>query len=72
MCHNFMLNLCDAASMSCDVAAPPFQAHNNYGTWSIDFYIMAMFLPLLKKDIVLRNIFYLEHLNISITFEKHC
>ena len=23
--------------MSCDVAALPFQAHANYGTWSIDF-----------------------------------
>jgi hypothetical protein len=23
--------------MSCDVAALPFQAHSNYGTWSIDF-----------------------------------
>ena len=23
--------------MSCDVASLPFQAHANYGTWSIDF-----------------------------------
>ena len=23
--------------MSCDVAALPFQANANYGTWSIDF-----------------------------------
>ena len=23
--------------MSCDVAALPFHAHANYGTWSIDF-----------------------------------
>ena len=23
--------------MSCEVAALPFQAHANYGTWSIDF-----------------------------------
>ena len=23
--------------MSCDVAALPFQAYANYGTWSIDF-----------------------------------
>ena len=23
--------------MSCDVAALPFQAHANYGTWSINF-----------------------------------
>ena len=23
--------------MSCEVAAHPFQAHANYGTWSIDF-----------------------------------
>ena len=34
-----MRNLCDAAQMSCDVAALPFQAHANYGTWSIDFAI---------------------------------
>ena len=34
---NFMINLCDAAWMSCEVAAIPFQAHANYGTWSIDF-----------------------------------
>ena len=33
-----MRNLCDAALMSCDVAALPFQAHANYGTWSIDSY----------------------------------
>ena len=32
-----MRNLCDAALMSCDVAALPFQANANYGTWSIDF-----------------------------------
>ena len=32
-----MRNLCDAALMSCNVAALPFQAHANYGTWSIDF-----------------------------------
>ena len=23
--------------MSCEMAAHPFQAHANYGTWSIDF-----------------------------------
>ena len=23
--------------MSCEVAALPFQAHANYGTWSLDF-----------------------------------
>ena len=32
-----MRNLCNAAKMSCDVAALPFQAQANYGTWSIDF-----------------------------------
>ena len=35
-CHSvtiFMKNLCDASQMSCDVAALPFQAHANYGTW---------------------------------------
>ena len=32
-----MRNLCDAASMSCEVADLPFQVHANYGTWSIDF-----------------------------------
>ena len=25
--------------MSCEMAALPFQAHANYGTWSIDFVI---------------------------------
>ena len=25
--------------MSCEVAALPFQAHANYGTWSIDFVL---------------------------------
>ena len=34
-----MRNLCDAAKNSCDVAALPFQANVNYGTWSIDFDI---------------------------------
>ena len=33
----FYENLCDATKISCDVAALPFQAHANYGTWSIDF-----------------------------------
>ena len=32
-----MRNLCDAAYISCEGAALPFQAHANYGTWSIDF-----------------------------------
>ena len=36
-CHNFKRNLCDAAYMSCEVADLSFQAHANYGTWSIDF-----------------------------------
>ena len=31
-----MRNLCDVAYMSREVAALPFQAHANYGTWSID------------------------------------
>ena len=35
-CCNFMRNLSDAALMSSEVAALPFQAHANYGTWSID------------------------------------
>ena len=34
-----MRNLCDAAKMSCEVAALTFQANGNYGTWSIDFGI---------------------------------
>ena len=34
-----MRNLWDAAYMSCGGAALPFQAHANYGTWSIDFDI---------------------------------
>ena len=32
-----MINLCDAAKMSCEVAALPFQAHAHYRSWSIDF-----------------------------------
>ena len=38
-CSNFMSNIhmCDAALMSCEGAALPFQADANYGTWSIDF-----------------------------------
>ena len=36
-CRNFMRNVCDTAQMSCKVATLPFQAHANYGTWSIDF-----------------------------------
>ena len=32
-----MRNPSDAELMSYDVAALPFQAHANYGTWSIDF-----------------------------------
>ena len=32
-----MRKLCDAAQMSWDVTALPFQAHVNYGTWSLDF-----------------------------------
>ena len=34
---NFMRNLCNAAQISCEVAALPFKAHANYGTWTIDF-----------------------------------
>ena len=30
--------------MSYDVAALPFQAHDNYGTWSIDFGAMYWWL----------------------------
>ena len=32
--------------MSCDVAALSFQAHSNYGTWSIDF---SQTIKILKK-----------------------
>ena len=32
-----MRNLCDADKMLYDVAALPFKANANYGTWSIDF-----------------------------------
>ena len=33
--------------MSCDVAALPFEAHANYGTWSIDFEyaLVILYLP---------------------------
>ena len=34
-----MRNLCDAAYMSCEVAALPFQANVNYRTWCIDFVL---------------------------------
>ena len=37
-----MRNLCDAAKMSCEVAALSFQAHANNGTWSIDFEFTAI------------------------------
>ena len=33
-CRNCMRNICDVSS---EVAALLFQAHANYGTWSIDF-----------------------------------
>ena len=36
-CHNFMKNPCDASKISCEMAALPFQAHANFGIWSIDF-----------------------------------
>ena len=36
-CRNLIRNVCDTAQMSYEVAALPFQAHANYGTWSIDF-----------------------------------
>ena len=32
-----MRNRCDAAKMSCEVAALSFQVNANYRTWSIDF-----------------------------------
>ena len=32
-----MRNLCDAAKMSCEMTALPFQVAANYGTWPIDF-----------------------------------
>ena len=32
-----IISLCDSAEMSCEVAALRFQAHANYGPWSIDF-----------------------------------
>ena len=42
----FYENLCDAAKMSCEVAALSFQAHANYGTLSIDFGEKIVFLPI--------------------------
>ena len=36
-CRYSLRNLCEAAQMLCDVAVLPFQAHDDYGTWSIDF-----------------------------------
>ena len=38
----FLENICDAAKMSCEVAALPLIAHANYGTWSIDFQYYAL------------------------------
>ena len=40
LCRNYMRNLCDAVLMSCEVAALPFQAYANYGTYSIDFTLI--------------------------------
>ena len=49
-CRNFMINLCDVAQMSCEVAALPFQAHAIYGiTWSIDFYNHNKVCPVLNQ-----------------------
>ena len=46
-----MRNLCDAAKMSCDVTALPFQAQDNYLTWSIDFVFKFIHLYKLNADI---------------------
>ena len=35
--------------MSCEVAALPFQAHANYGTWSIDFGATVLQARIIKK-----------------------
>ena len=40
--YAYIIGLCHSVAilwmiMSCEVAALPFQAHANYGTWSIDF-----------------------------------
>ena len=53
-----MRNLCDAASMSCEVAALLFQAHANYGTWSVDFAIRFL---LFKNSAVLHE--YVQYNN---------
>ena len=36
-CRHFMRNICDAAEISCVVAALQFQTNADYGTWSKDF-----------------------------------
>ena len=36
--------------MSCDVAALPFLAHANYGTWLIEFSVMIIRFILLKRN----------------------
>ena len=36
-CLNLMRNLCDAALISREVAALPFQVHASNGIWLIDF-----------------------------------
>ena len=36
-CRSFMRNHCDT-KISCEVAALQFQAHANYGAWSIDYF----------------------------------
>ena len=60
-----MRNLCDAAYMSCYVAALPFQAHVYYEIWSIDLgnnlntynlHILMQFLQRYDKTYVV--IFY--------------
>ena len=45
-----MRNLCDAALISCEVAALPFQVHANYGNWLIDFEIDHLITEVNFKD----------------------
>ena len=36
--------------MSCEVAALPFQANTNYGTWSIEFEYSKLYINILYEN----------------------
>ena len=48
LCHSVAIlwEIYETAWMSCDVATLPFQAHSNYGTWSIGFGQNSKFISI--------------------------